>query len=317
MNSEAAPGASRIAFQFPGQGSQSVGMGHALARSYPEARVVFEEADGVLGFPLSRLCWEGPEEELVQTENAQPALLACSIAAARVLKALGVEPGAAAGHSLGEFSAHVVAGSLSLDDALRLVRARGEAMAAAGRKRPGTMAAVLGLDEDAVVELCSTVRRDDEVLVPANYNAPGQVVISGSVAAVRRAIDAARDHGARRALELDVSGAFHSPLMDPAATELAIALDDVEVRPARFPVAANVDGRTVREPDSIRRRLLEQLTSPVRWIACVETLEGSGARLFLEPGPGAVLTGLLRRIDPELEGRAVGDPEAVEEFAPA
>ncbi|MDX1624658.1 MAG: ACP S-malonyltransferase [Gemmatimonadota bacterium] len=315
MSGNAAPGASRVVFQLPGQGSQRVGMGRALARERPEARVVFEEADDVLGFALSSLCWEGPEQELVRTENAQPALLACSVAAARVLEAEAVEPGAAAGHSLGEFSAHVVAGSLSLADALGLVRARGEAMAAAGREREGTMAAVLGLDAGAVEELCASARRDDEVLVPANFNAPGQVVVSGSTAAVRRAIESAKGHGARRALELNVSGAFHSPLMQPARKELAGALHEVDLRPARIPVVANVDARPVQEPDPVRERLLDQLTSPVRWVECVERLRELGATLFLEPGVGSVLTGLLRRIDRELEGRSVTEPKDLEGFA--
>ncbi len=306
---------SGIAFQMPGQGSQTVGMGRALAGAFDEARATFEEADEILGFPLSELCWEGPEAELTATENAQPALLTHSVAAARVLRGLGVEPIVAAGHSLGEFSAHVVAGSLSFPDALRLVRVRGEAMADAGTARPGTMAAVLGLEPAAVEELCAETREGDEVLSPANFNAPGQIVISGSVAAVRRAIEAARDHGARRAIQLDVSGAFHSRLMAPAAERLAAALKEVEVKPASIPVVANVDARPVTEPDQIVDRLLRQLTSPVRWVKCVMELRDSGARVFYEPGPGGVLTGLLRRIDRDLEGFAIAEPGDLEEVA--
>jgi [acyl-carrier-protein] S-malonyltransferase len=301
---------SGVAFQFPGQGSQAVGMGAALADVYPEARAVFREADEVLGYALSTICWEGPDERLRATENAQPALLAHSVAVVRVLAGRGVRPAWAAGHSLGEFSAHVAAGSLAFDDALRLVRARGEAMAEAGRSSPGSMAAVLGLDETGVDALCRSVRREGEVLEPANFNAPGQIVISGSRDAVRRAVDQAREHGARKAVELPVSGAFHSPLMAPAAARLAEALSAVELRAAVIPVVANVDAAPVTEPEAIRPRLLEQLTAPVRWTACVARLRELGAVRF-------VLTGLLRRIDRDLGGQAVGGPEEVETLAAA
>lgn len=304
-----------IAFQFPGQGSQAVGMGASLADVYPEARAVFRLADDVLGFPLSTVCWEGPDDRLRATENAQPALLTHSIAVTRVLAGRDIRPQWAAGHSLGEFSAHVAAGSLAFEDALRLVRTRGEAMAEAGRQSPGTMAAILGLEPAAVEALCRAVREEAEVLEPANFNAPGQIVVSGSRDAVRRAIEAAGGHGARKAIEIPVSGAFHSPLMAAAAERLAAALADVEIQPGRIPVVANVDAGTVREPAEIRDRLLRQLTAPVRWVDCVRELSRLGARRFVEPGPGAVLTGLLRRIDPELEGRAVGGPDEVEALA--
>ncbi|HET6342265.1 MAG TPA: ACP S-malonyltransferase [Gemmatimonadota bacterium] len=308
---------SGVAFQFPGQGSQVVGMGAALADAYPEARAAFREADEILGFAISTICWEGPGERLRATENAQPALLAHSVAVVRVLSGRGVRPDWAAGHSLGEFSAHVAAGSVTFDDALRLVRARGEAMAEAGRSSPGSMAAVLGLDDVAVAALCRAVRREGEVLEPANFNAPGQIVISGTRQAIRRAVDEARDHGARKAVELPVSGAFHSPLMAPAAARLAEALSGVELREARIPVVANVDAAPVTDPEAIRSRLLEQLTAPVRWTDCVKRLRELGAIRFVEPGPGAVLTGLLKRIDRELGGQAVGGPEEVETLAAA
>ncbi|MGH7573440.1 MAG: ACP S-malonyltransferase, partial [Gemmatimonadota bacterium] len=217
-----------IAFQFPGQGSQAVGMGASLADAYPEARAVFQLADEVLGFSLSTVCWEGPEDRLRATENAQPALLTHSTAVVRVLAGRGVVPECTAGHSLGEFASHVAAGSLSFEDALRLVRARGEAMAEAGRASPGTMAAVLGLEAEGVEALCRAVRTEGEVLEPANYNAPGQVVISGTRDAVLRAVERARDHGARKAVEIPVSGAFHSPLMAAAAERLSEALAEVE-----------------------------------------------------------------------------------------
>jgi [acyl-carrier-protein] S-malonyltransferase len=292
-------------------------MGAALADAYPEARAVFQEADETLGLALSTICWEGPEERLRATENAQPALLAHSVAVVRVLAGRGIRPEWAAGHSLGEFSAHVAAGSIAFEDALRLVRARGEAMSEAGRTSPGSMAAVLGLDDAAVDALCRSVRHEGEVLEPANFNAPGQIVISGTRQAVRRAVEEARRHGARKAVELPVSGAFHSPLMLPAVEGLTEALSAVEIRRAAIPVVANVDAAPVTDPDGIRTRLLDQLTAPVRWTACVERLRELGAMQFVEPGPGAVLTGLLRRIDKGLAGQAVGGPEEVETLAAA
>ncbi len=292
-------------------------MGASLADAYPEARAVFRLADEILGFALSTVCWEGPEDRLKATENAQPALLVHSTAVARVLAGRGLAPAWTAGHSLGEFSSHVTAGSLSFEDAVRLVRTRGEAMADAGRASPGTMAAILGLDAGEVEALCREVRSNGEVLEPANYNAPGQIVVSGTRAAVRRAVEAAREHGARKAVEIPVSGAFHSPLMGPAAERLAEALAEVEIRTARIPVVANVDARPVTEPAEIRVRLLEQLTAPVRWVDCVLRLRALGARRFLEPGTGTVLTGLLRRIDRDLEGHAVGGPEEIEALAAA
>lgn len=292
-------------------------MGASLADAYPEARDVFHAADDALGFELSRLCWEGPEEELKATENAQPALLVHGVAAARALSARGVAPIAAAGHSLGEFTAHVAAGSLAFVDAVRLVRVRGQAMASTGSDGPGTMAAVIGLDAAAIEELCADSRRDGEVLVPANYNSPGQIVISGSTAAVHRAMSAAKERGARMSIELQVSGAFHSPLMGPAVPRLREALADVEIRPATIPVVANVDARPVTAPNEIRDRLIAQMTGAVRWTDCVLALRDLGARRFVEPGPGHVLTGLLRRIDRSLEGRVAGTVDQVEEVVAA
>jgi [acyl-carrier-protein] S-malonyltransferase len=290
-------------------------MGLSLADAYPEAREVFREADDVLGFELSRLCWEGPEEKLRATENAQPALLVHGVAAARVLASRGLKPSAAAGHSLGEITAHVAAGSLSFTDALRFVRVRGEAMARACEERPGAMAAVIGLDKAEVERLCAEVRGEGEVLTPANYNSPGQIVISGSIDAVRRAVVEAKNHGARMAVELQVSGAFHSPLMAPAVTLLRDALDQVGVRKALIPVVANVDARPVTEPDDIRQRLIDQVTGAVRWTECVCVLRDMGARKFVEPGPGNVLTGLLKRIDRSLEGWVAGTAEQVKEVS--
>jgi [acyl-carrier-protein] S-malonyltransferase len=288
-------------------------MGASLADAFPEARAVFQEADDVLGFELSRVCWEGPESELRSTENAQPALLVHGVACARVLVSGGLVPAVTAGHSLGEFTAHVTAGSLTFGDALRLVRVRGQAMARAGDEQPGTMAAVIGLPEADIERLCEEVRQNGETLVPANYNAPGQIVISGSVEAVRRAAVEAKARGARMAVELQVSGAFHSPLMAAAVGPLAEALAAVEVREAGIPVVANVDARPVREPDAIRARLIDQVTGAVRWTECVLTLRELGARRLVELGPGSVLTGLLKRIDRSLEGIAAGTAAQVEE----
>ena len=292
-------------------------MGADLADAYPEARALFDEADEVLGFELSRLCWEGPEEKLRATENAQPALLTHGVAAARVLASLGLKPSAAAGHSLGEFTAHVIAGSLAFADALRLVRVRGEAMAMAGRQRPGTMAAIIGLDEARVELLCEEAREEGEVLVAANYNSPGQIVISGSTDAVRRVVSGARQHGARMAIELQVSGAFHSPLMAPAVDALREALDATLVRPATIPVVANVDARPVSDPVAIRERLVEQVSGAVHWTDCVLALRDMGVRKLVEPGPGHVLTGLVKRIDRSLEGHVAGTSHQIEEVAAA
>ena len=292
-------------------------MGADLADAYPEARALFDEADEVLGFELSRLCWEGPEEKLRATENAQPALLTHGVAAARVLASLGLKPSAAAGHSLGEFTAHVTAGSLAFADALRLVRVRGEAMAMAGRQRPGTMAAIIGLDEARVERLCEEAREEGEVLVAANYNSPGQIVISGSTDAVRRVVSGARQHGARMAIELQVSGAFHSPLMAQAVDALREALDATLVRPATIPVVANVDARPVSDPVAIRERLVEQVSGAVHWTDCVLALRDMGVRKLVEPGPGHVLTGLVKRIDRSLEGHVAGTSHQIEEVAAA
>jgi [acyl-carrier-protein] S-malonyltransferase len=288
-------------------------MGADLADAFTEAREVFLEADEILGFELSRLCWEGPEHELKATENAQPALLTHGVAAARVLRSHGTTPSAAAGHSLGEFTAHVAAGSLAFADALRLVRLRGQAMARAGVERPGAMAAIIGLGEAEVEGLCADVRVDGEILVPANYNSPGQIVVSGSIASVHRAIDQARGRGARLAIELHVSGAFHSPLMAPAVPRLREALDHVEIRPAAIPVVANVDAAAVTDPAAIRQRLIDQVTGAVRWTDTVLALRDLGIRRLLEPGPGHVLTGLVKRIDRSLEGRVAGTAHQVEE----
>ena len=298
-----------LALLFPGQGSQHVGMCRELAGRHPLARSVVEEADAVLGFSLSRLMWEGPEEELTRTENAQPALLVHSIAVHRVLgKRLGVV-GMAAGHSLGEFSAHVVAGTLALDEALRLVRRRGELMSAAGAERPGTMAAILGLSDDEVQTVCDSVTSG--LCVPANFNTDGQVVVSGDREGVAEGMERAKEAGAKRAVELNVSGAFHSELMAPVADGLRRELAGMLFRDPIVPVFSNVTAGPVVDGEEARRLLIEQLTSPVRWRASIEAMVVAGADGFAELGPGRVLCGLNRRNARELPCLSVGTEEDV------
>ncbi len=302
---------SRVALLLPGQGSQRVGMGRDLAERFPAIRALYEEADDLLSAPLSRLSWEGPLEALTATENAQPALLVHGYAVWRLLEpVLGDSAVVAAGHSLGEFTAHLIAGTWSFGDALRVVRRRGELMARAGTTRPGTMAAVLGLEPDAVAALCREV--ESGTVVPANYNAPGQIVISGDVAAVEAAAALAAERGARRVVPLEVSGAFHSPLMEEAREGLRAALDRVELADPRIPVVANATAGPIERAAEARRTLVEQLTSPVRWAEGIEAMRAFEPDRWIEPGPGAVLTGLLRRIDRSLEATPVGDVAAVE-----
>ncbi|MEX0908107.1 MAG: ACP S-malonyltransferase [Gemmatimonadota bacterium] len=295
-----------VGLLFPGQGSQFVGMGRDLADAWPEARAVFEEVDDVLGLPLSRLAWEGPDEELTATSNAQPAILTHSIAVYRVVRDRLGSAGIAAGHSLGEFSAYVAGGMLSLADGVAIVRRRGELMQQSGEQRPGTMAALLGLDDETVEQVCREASSGGGACVPANYNSPGQLVISGDVPAVERAMELAKAAGARRAVRLNVSGAFHSPLMDVAEQGLDAQLATANFATPSFPVVSNVTAAAVTDVDEARRLLVAQLTSPVRWTASLRTMLDAGTEQFFEIGPGNVLTGLLRRIERSAVCTALG-----------
>lgn len=288
----------KTAYIFPGQGSQYVGMGKDLYEQFPAARALFDEADAVLGFSLSRILFNGPEEELKQTKNTQPAIFVHSVAVWNLLKPS--DAAMTAGHSLGEYSALVAAGAMSFADAVTLVRLRGEAMQKAGEVHPGTMAAVVGLDPAAVNQVCSDAAAAG-IVQPANFNSPGQIVISGSVAGVRKAMELAKERGAKLVKELVVSGAFHSPLMQPAKESLKSALERTAISDAAIPVYANVTARPVRAAAEIRKALYEQVTSPVRWEESVVNMAADGAVKFIEAGPGKVLQGLVKRIAPSAE----------------
>lgn len=302
---------------FPGQGSQHVGMGQGLAERFPAAREIFEEADDTLGFALSRLAWEGPPEVLTSTENAQPALYVHSLAAYRVVRERLGPVVAAAGHSLGELSAHGAAATWSFADGLRAVRLRGELMARAGDSAPGTMAAVLGLREDAIAELCESAAAAGLTVVPANLNAPGQVVVSGELRGIEWISTVARKMGARRVVELTVSAAFHSPLMGPAAETFREALEHTTFHRPRFPVVSNVTAEPAEEPARIRELLVRQLTAPVRWIECVGRMRALGVERFAELGPGRVLAGLNRRNAKGVPTVSLGTPESIDRMESA
>jgi [acyl-carrier-protein] S-malonyltransferase len=300
------------AFVFPGQGSQFVGMGQTLAQASPAARQTFEEADACLGFGLSRLCWEGPEAELTDTLNAQPALLTCSVAALRALhEKLGdLTPAFVAGHSLGELSALVAAGAMEFEDGLELVRKRGEVMKAAGERTPGGMAAILNLDAPVMAEVCAEASGlTGGVVQVANDNCPGQVVISGDLAALEKAVELAKSRGARRALKLPVSIASHSPLMQSAVPDFTRAVEAVPFIAPIPPVVGNVRAQPLLDPNDLRVELPAQLVSPVRWTESVRYMLAQGVTTFVELGAKDVLTGLLKRIDPNATGLALGTAE--------
>jgi [acyl-carrier-protein] S-malonyltransferase len=293
----------KTAYIFPGQGSQYVGMGKDLCAQSEQARRLFADADAILGVPLSAICFEGPEETLRQTKNTQPALFLHSIALTRLLGDRA-EAAMAAGHSLGEYSALVFAGAMTFEEGLRLVRLRGELMQTAGEEQRGTMAAIVGLDPPAVETLCREAAVEG-VVQPANFNSPGQIVVSGSLTGVRRAMELAKARGAKLVKELVVSGAFHSPLMAGAQDGLKSALATATITDARLPVYANVTARQVQKAGEIRTLLERQLTSAVRWEESVQAMIADGASTFVEIGSGKVLQGLVKRINPAVALRGI------------
>jgi [acyl-carrier-protein] S-malonyltransferase len=305
----------RLALIFPGQGSQYLGMGRDLYQRYPEAKALFDEADELLGFRLSRLCFEGPEEELHDTINTQPAILAMSLATLQALRAqhhLG-DAAFAAGHSLGEYSALAASGHMSFADGVRLVRERGRLMKKAGEDRPGGMAAILGLEAEVVDEACQQASEETGSIVQvANYNSPGQIVISGEQKGLEKALELARSKGARRVVSLAVSIAGHSPLMESAARDLRQAIESAVFQEAEVPVVANVTARPLRSTEEIQEELIKQLISPVQWVNSVRYMVNNGVKTFVEIGPKDVLSKLLKRIDPGAVGKSIGDLAGIE-----
>lgn len=305
-----------VVLLFPGQGSQKPGMGKDLAAAFPEARAAFDEADSALGFPLGRLCFDGPADELTETRNAQPALLTHGAAVWAVTKAaLAGKVRAAAGHSLGEHTAYHAAGAIGLGGAVKLVRRRGELMNETGIARPGTMAAILGTPSKPIAEICEEATREAGLVVPANYNSDEQTVISGEVAGVERAMELARSAGAKRAIRLPVSGAFHSPLMEPAEAGFRRAVDEAPFSDPGFPIYSNVDARPSSTAAQARQMLFRQLTSPVLWSAVVRNLARDVPdALYVEMGPGAVLSGLVPRLVPGARALSCGAPAEVDKL---
>lgn len=300
------------AFLFPGQGSQSVGMGKDLADHFPVARAVFEEADQALGFSISKLCFDGPEEELRKTFNTQPAILTVSVAALRVIQEAGLVCDITAGHSLGEYSALVAAGVLEFADAVRLVNKRGQFMQEAVPLGEGAMAAVLGMDREKVVEICAEVEKEAGAVQAVNFNCPGQIVIAGKTAAVEKAAAALKAAGAKRAIMLPVSAPFHSTLLQPAAEKLAVELDKVAFHEPKLPVVANVTGKISSTSREIKQLLVTQAANPVLWEDCVATIAASGVVSSVEIGPGKVLTGFTKKIAPNIATLNVEDVESLQ-----
>lgn len=304
----------KIAFVFPGQGSQKPGMGKDVSEVSAAAAEVFEKADEALGRSISKICFDGSEKELARTENTQPAILTVSSAIlAAIRESSSIEPDVVAGHSLGEYSAIVAAGGLDADSAAAVVSLRGQFMQEAVPEGEGGMAALIGGTPEQVEEVCAAAA-EGEVLSPANMNAPGQIVIAGARAAIDRAVEIARDFGIRRAIPLPVSAPFHCAMMQPAEERLRPVLEEAGFRDLRHPLVNNVDAAEVRGAEEVRGGLVRQVVSPVRWIDCVQKMASMGVETFIEIGPGNVLTGLIRKINPELETRTIGDAESVREL---
>ncbi|HWC19334.1 MAG TPA: ACP S-malonyltransferase [Terriglobales bacterium] len=302
-----------LAFVFPGQGSQAVAMGKQLANEYPTARETFAEADSALGYPLSQLCFEGPEDKLKLTEITQPAILTVSVAAQRVLNEKGISPQFVAGHSLGEYSAHVAAGTLNFQDAVRTVAKRGKYMQEAVPVGVGAMAAVLALALEPLEEACRQAAQETGGTVsPANINSPDQIVISGSKSAVERAAELAKEKGAKRAVMLPVSAPFHCALMQPAQDRLAVDLRALNFSTPKTRVVTNVDAKPIQDPLQARDALIRQVTGAVQWVRSIQALISSGVQIFVEVGPGKVLTGLLRQIDRSKTGLNVENEDSLQ-----
>jgi len=304
----------KTAILFPGQGSQRVGMGRDLAQQFAIARQTYEEADGVLGFALSKLCFDGPEDDLTLTKHTQPAILTTSIAVFRVLRERGLQFDVAAGHSLGEWTALVAAGALPLRDAVKLTHLRGTYMQEAVPVGQGAMAAVMGLDLAAVKAVCAKASQPGEPVEPANLNGAGQIVISGHTAAVDRAIPEAKSAGAKRAVKLTVSAPFHCSMMKPAADRLAVALADITVTAPTVPIVANVTAEPTLDPARLKELLVQQVTAPVRWEESVQAIAKLGVTRAYELGSGAVLKGLVKRIADTIDVTTIGEPHEVEAF---
>ena len=299
----------KFAFIFPGQGSQFVGMGKDLYERFSEVKNIYDQAEAVLGMEVKKLSFEGPEEELCKTYITQPAILVNSLAVFEILKNRGIKPELGAGHSLGEYSALYAAEALDFESVLKIVKKRGELMFNEGLKNPGTMAAIIGLNDEAVLDLCREV---EGTVVAANFNAPGQVAISGEIEAVKKAAELAKTKGALKAVMLPVSGAFHSPLLNNSAQEFKKFLDDFTINDPKFPIIPNVSGEPVNTADEIRKALENQLINPVLWTTTIQTAKNLGFNRFFEVGPGKVLCGLLKRIDNSLTGIPVGRIEEIE-----
>ncbi|MBU2444737.1 MAG: ACP S-malonyltransferase [Bacteroidetes bacterium] len=300
-----------IALVFPGQGAQYVGMGKDLYETYPECKAIFDKADEILNYKLSEICFNGPEEKLKQTENTQPALFVHSMAVLQLLK--NIQVSAAAGHSLGEYSALAASGVMNFEDALRVVRRRGELMQESGIRNPGTMAAIVGLSYEKLIELCEAAKSEG-IVQPANLNSPGQVVVSGSVAGVRKVVELAKANGAKLAKELVVSGAFHSPLMNYAYENIAEKLEPIQMKEFNFPVYSNVSAEKINDILETKKLLIEQIISPVQWEKIIVNMIRDGIKTFIEAGSGKVLSGLIKRIDPSVETISLGTKVEIEKY---